>query len=217
MVIFIDSDWRTQLKTRITRDIHDRKYTEEKAIATFLQSNLREFRQFGAESKKWSDVHIFCRSDYYLELESIEEGLFQRHNNIFSDDFVAVSGSSEMAPVATPLDANGNLIAEYFIYRLEEISSHDIHKILIGNSKEGRREELSIEDRQQLLLMARRYFPGAVVFDASSSSVKITRQLLTFAAECGADAAVIDTSLLQEISSFDFIKSATRGIELTIL
>ncbi|MHC4872488.1 MAG: uridine kinase family protein, partial [Planctomycetota bacterium] len=56
--IFIDADWTTQLQTRINRDIDERGYSKDKAIATFLQSNLREFTEHGAESKNWADIHL---------------------------------------------------------------------------------------------------------------------------------------------------------------
>lgn len=79
--IFIDSDLQTQLNTRLNRDINERKYTYEKAVATFLNSNLREFGEFGAESKNWADVHLHCHENYELIFESVAQehlDLFQR-------------------------------------------------------------------------------------------------------------------------------------------
>jgi uridine kinase len=70
--IFIDSHWKTQLNTRITRDVEERGYTPEKAIATFLHSNLIEFPQYGEESKNWCDVHIHCQSDYSLVIDAVD-------------------------------------------------------------------------------------------------------------------------------------------------
>ncbi len=69
--IFIDSHWKTQLNTRITRDIEERGYEPKKAIATFLHSNLGEFEQFGRESKEWADVHIHCNDDYSLMIDAV--------------------------------------------------------------------------------------------------------------------------------------------------
>ncbi len=69
--IFIDSHWETQLNTRIRRDIEQRGYTPQKAIATFLYSNLHEFSEYGAESKNWADVHIHCEKDYRLVLDAV--------------------------------------------------------------------------------------------------------------------------------------------------
>ncbi len=79
--VFIDSDLQTQLNTRLNRDIKERKYTYEKAIATFLNSNLLEFGEFGAESKNWADIHLHCREDYKLIFESVA----QEHIELFQE------------------------------------------------------------------------------------------------------------------------------------
>ncbi len=69
--IFIDAHWKTQLNTRIRRDIEERGYTPQKAIATFLYSNLHEFEAYGVESKNWADVHIHCDEDYRLTIDAV--------------------------------------------------------------------------------------------------------------------------------------------------
>jgi uridine kinase len=69
--IFIDSHWKTQLNTRISRDIEERGYTPKKAIAAFLYSNLHEFTEYGEESRKWADVHIHCYEDYELVIDAV--------------------------------------------------------------------------------------------------------------------------------------------------
>jgi uridine kinase len=69
--IFIDAHYKTQLATRTSRDIEERGYTWEKAIETFLHSNLREYTKYGAESKNWADMHIYCNADYSLSIQAI--------------------------------------------------------------------------------------------------------------------------------------------------
>ncbi len=69
--IFIDSHWKTQLNTRIRRDIEERGYSPKKAIAAFLYSNLHEFTEYGAESRNWADVHIHCNEDYSLIIDAV--------------------------------------------------------------------------------------------------------------------------------------------------
>jgi uridine kinase len=69
--IFIDSHWKTQLNTRIVRDIEQRGYTPQKAIAAFLYSNLHEFNEYGMESKNWADVHIHCDQHYSMVIDAI--------------------------------------------------------------------------------------------------------------------------------------------------
>ncbi|MCC5804943.1 MAG: hypothetical protein JJU00_01325 [Opitutales bacterium] len=44
--ILVEAHWRTQLHTRLTRDIRERKYSLERAIEVYLQSNLRDYPAF---------------------------------------------------------------------------------------------------------------------------------------------------------------------------
>jgi uridine kinase len=69
--IFIDSHWKTQLNTRIKRDIEERGYSPKKAIAAFLYSNLHEFSEYGTESKNWADVHIHCDEKYNMLIDAV--------------------------------------------------------------------------------------------------------------------------------------------------
>lgn len=69
--IFIDSHWKTQLNTRIQRDIEERGYSPQKAIAAFLYSNLHEFSEYGASSKQWADIHIHCDEQYRLQIDGV--------------------------------------------------------------------------------------------------------------------------------------------------
>jgi uridine kinase len=85
--IFIDSDLQTQLNTRLNRDINERKYTYEKAIATFLNSNLREFGEFGAESKNWADIHLHCHKSYKLIFESIAQEHLELFQKLTTKEF----------------------------------------------------------------------------------------------------------------------------------
>ena len=64
--IYIDARKRTQLKTRVTRDVQDKGYSVGKGLKTFWYSNMREFREHGAESKEWADIVLFRKVDYSL-------------------------------------------------------------------------------------------------------------------------------------------------------
>ena len=98
--IFVDSDWRTQLQTRVSRDIDERGYSRDKAIATFLHSNLREFSEYGAESKKWADLHVHCHDNYRLEVESIAQEHFEGISSRFAIRSIkrASSGHHTLGP-----------------------------------------------------------------------------------------------------------------------
>lgn len=114
--VFIDSDWRTQLATRLGRDLSDRNYSTEKAVATFLNSNLREFGDHGAESKNWSDAHIFCHTDYRLELESVSRELYEQMPD--RQDAAAV-------PLPTPFDAGIEIDHQAFVEHLDTLIDTD--------------------------------------------------------------------------------------------
>ncbi len=45
-LILVEAHWRTQLKTRLTRDLRERQCSLEKAVEIFLQSNLRDYPRF---------------------------------------------------------------------------------------------------------------------------------------------------------------------------
>jgi uridine kinase len=42
-LIVVEAHWRTQLDTRLTRDLKERQCSLEKAVTIFLQSNLRDY------------------------------------------------------------------------------------------------------------------------------------------------------------------------------
>ncbi|MCK5579995.1 MAG: hypothetical protein KAJ18_01835, partial [Candidatus Omnitrophica bacterium] len=69
--IFIDADLTTQLNTRLVRDVQSRNYSQEKALATFWGSNVREFFKYGIPTKKWADIVLFCQPDYSLEVVAV--------------------------------------------------------------------------------------------------------------------------------------------------
>ncbi len=192
LAIFIDSDWRTQLATRVSRDINDRGYTREKAITTFLQSNLRDFTLFGAENKKNADIHLFCREDYSLVVESIEEELFRRFESLLNEDLAAVALSGCICAVTTPFDRNDRLDTESFIRHLDFLSDKGISRILI-NGTTGEFHSLSGHERKLLLKVARRYFPGMVLFQAGCDGLGETLEEVRWGEEYGADAIVVIT------------------------
>ena len=68
--IFIDSSWKTQLQTRVNRDIEVRGYTPEKAIETFLHSNLYEFKEFGLHTRELVDLVLFSDSSYNITIKN---------------------------------------------------------------------------------------------------------------------------------------------------
>ncbi|MBN2784168.1 MAG: dihydrodipicolinate synthase family protein, partial [Pontiellaceae bacterium] len=188
--IFIDSDWKTQLATRVERDVEDRGYDREKAIATFLQSNLREFSEYGAESKKWSDMHIYCDDEYHLEIESVADELFHAHRSLFDSDYAEVGLKGLIVPVLTPFNESGAIDQRAFIRHLEFLAQHGIHRIMV-NGTTAEFYAMLPEERKTLLKLARRYFPGLIVLHAGGAGLMQNRQEIQWANELGADAVAV--------------------------
>ncbi|MBN1780816.1 dihydrodipicolinate synthase family protein [bacterium] len=188
--IFIDSDWTTQLNTRIRRDIIERKYSREKAIATFLESNLREFQNFGAASKTWADVHIYCREDYHLIVESVSEEIYHDYESLLIQDLAAVDLSGLIVPLCTPFDKSDRIDQAAYIRHLEYLADHGIRRILAAGTT-GEFFSLLPGERRQLLSLARRYFPGVVLFQAGAESLALTLEQISWAEDFGADAVLV--------------------------
>ncbi len=185
--IFIDSDWKTQLATRVVRDIGDRGYDRDKAISTFLQSNLREFSEYGAESKKWADLHLYCDTEYQLEIESVSEELFHDHRNLFAAEYAEVGLKGLIVPVLTPFDESGAIDQRAFIRHLEFLAHHGIHRIMV-NGTTAEFYSLLPEERKTLLKLARRYFPGLIVLHAGGTGLAQNMIEVEWANELGVDA-----------------------------
>lgn len=185
--IFIDSDWKTQLATRVERDIGDRGYDREKAITTFLQSNLREFSEYGAESKKWADLHLYCDEEYHLEIESVSDELFHRHEALFASDYAEVGLKGLIVPVLTPFDDSGSIDHRAFIRHLEFLAHHGVHRIML-NGTTAEFYSLLPEERKTLLKLARRYFPGLIILHVGGTGLAQNKAEVQWANEFGADA-----------------------------
>lgn len=188
--MFLDSDWKTQLASRLSRDIEDRGYSHEKAIATFLQSNLREFSAHGAESKKWADVHLYAKEDYSLVVESVEETVFAEFRDLLEPDLAPVNLSGLIVAVLTPFDETGSIHQRAFISHLEWLAAKGVRRILV-NGTTGEFFSMTAAERKRTLTLARRYFPGVVLFQAGSDSLSQTLQEARWGEDYGADAIAV--------------------------
>ncbi len=74
--IYIDSDWKTQLMSRVVRDVEERGHTPEKVLTTFLNSNLREFPRYGEPTRARAHLQIYCDSEYRFTIRE------QRKNSV---------------------------------------------------------------------------------------------------------------------------------------
>ncbi len=184
--VFIDSDWRTQLATRLGRDLQQRNYSPEKAVATFLHSNLREFAEHGAESKNWADLHLFCRPDYSLELESLDRELYAQVSAVLDPEVNTIDWDGLIVPLLTPFGADGTLAPRAFVEHLAWLASHGVTRVLVGGTT-GEFFSLSAAERIELLELALEYFPGLVLFQAGGGPLPDTLELARRAQDLGAD------------------------------
>ena len=76
--VYLDADWPTLLETRMTRDIHERGYSPEKAVDTFLSSNLREFARYGAPTRASADILLHRRRNGHVEVREVAARLAGR-------------------------------------------------------------------------------------------------------------------------------------------
>jgi len=59
LFVLVHCHWRTQLNTRLTRDIRDRGHTLEKAIEIFLKSNLQDYPEFSKGAEQAAAIIVY--------------------------------------------------------------------------------------------------------------------------------------------------------------
>ena len=190
--IFLDSDWKTQLQTRVSRDVEERGYSRDKAIATFLHSNLREFAEFGAESTSWADLHVYCHDNYRLEIESVAEEHIELLERALPDAVEPIRLEGLIVPVCTPFNDAGTIDERAYVSHLEYLAEQGVSRLLI-NGTTAEFSSLLPDERRTLLCVARRYFPGLITFNTGSDSFAQACEAAQWGADYGADAIVAMT------------------------
>lgn len=188
--LFIDADWKTQLATRITRDISVRGYTHEKAVATFLHSNLKEFGAYGAESKAWADIHVYCHDDYILEIEAVSEQVFTTCRSLLTKNNRVITLTGCICALPVPFTATNKIDEASLVRHLEFLAQHGIQRILV-NGTTGEFFSLTRDERRQVLRIARYAFPGMIIFGAGCEGLKATMEQIAWAERYGADALAL--------------------------
>lgn len=75
VIIFIEATFKTQLKTRLKRDVKERGSSLAKVFRTFVQSNLIDYHRFGIQAKDKADILLYCHDDYAISTVSINKNL----------------------------------------------------------------------------------------------------------------------------------------------
>ena len=67
--ILVDAHWRTQLNTRLTRDLRERGCTLEKAIDIFLHSNLRDYPRYAQGAAEAADLLLYRNQHHAFRIK----------------------------------------------------------------------------------------------------------------------------------------------------
>jgi hypothetical protein len=185
--VFIDSDWRTQLEARLGRDLTRRNYSPEKAVATFLHSNLREFGRFGAESRQWAHLHLHCDADWRLTIQSVAPAFRSALQGCAGHEADAVHLEGVAVSLLTPFDRDEAVDGRAFVAHLEFLAAHGLRRVVVG-AETGEFWALAGDERLQLLKLAVDHFPGLVMYHVSCWSLQETLAQARRAEQLGADA-----------------------------
>ncbi len=186
--IFIDSDFKTQLAARTGRDVHELGHSLEKAIGTFLSSNLTAFTRYGAESKRWADLHLFCHEDYHFSIEAVRSDFYSRLYPMLHEAG-RVSPAGLIVPVTTPFGGDLSICQTAFIEHLAFLSERGVTKLIVGGTT-AEFFSLTVSERLTLLKLSREYFPGYLIFNASGDNLATTVELVKKGYRYGADALI---------------------------
>ncbi len=187
--VFIDAHWRTQLSHRLSRDIDERGYSNEKAVETFLQSNLKDFSEFGSDSKIWSDVHIYCTDNYDHLIESVDVNTLHHFEDIFKEDLAEITISGLIVAVTTPFTDDNKIDEKAFSDHLTYLFKNGVNRILVAGTT-GEFFSLTIAEKLQLIKLAREYFPGTIIFHVGGESLEDSILLAKQGEVLGADAII---------------------------
>ncbi|MBN2104616.1 dihydrodipicolinate synthase family protein [bacterium] len=102
---------------------------------------------------------------------------------------VQVNLSGLIVPLTTPFDDRGTINQIALIEHLGFLADHGIQRILVAGTT-GEFFSLLPEERRQLLGLSRRYFQGAVLFQAGTESLALTLEQIRWAEDFGADAVL---------------------------
>ncbi len=59
LFFLVETHWRSQLNTRLSRDLSERHYDLEKAVQVFLTSNLRDYPRFARGAREAADLVLY--------------------------------------------------------------------------------------------------------------------------------------------------------------
>lgn len=207
--IFIDSDWKTQLNSRIGRDINDNDFDKSKAIQTFLHSNLKDFQRFGAEGKDSSDIHLFSDENYYMSIEAVSEEIYQFHKELLKDYKEVILDGDVYATTVTIDDDKADL--ESFVKQLTEMQSEGIERIIINDCPLSS-FYLSQTEKLELLSLAEEYFPGVIIYQLTNAPKETVLTELASIQKHSIDAFTIDLKFFEYHLGVNLLRSFVMNL-----
>jgi 4-hydroxy-tetrahydrodipicolinate synthase len=183
--IFIDSDLKTQLTSRITRDIETHGFSYEKAVTVFLNSNLKEYLDHGIASKEWADIYCYSHEHYQLEIKAVSEHLLPALSHV-TEQIHLTGIQGLIVPVTTPFTKDGAIDQQAFIAHCEWLYSNGVRRILVGGTT-GEFFSLTAQERIEICTIACSFFPGVVLFQCGCDGLKLTLSLLEKSLRAGID------------------------------
>ncbi len=185
--LYIDAHWKTQLKTRTDRDIDLRGYSVKKAISTFLKSNMEEFPEHGAGTKRFADIQLWCESSYKLTISGVSPAVADQFGSILSRSEEELSLEKLFVAVTTPFRKDLEIDYASLVGHLRFLENSGIDAIFIGGTT-GEFETLTFAEKVELLAVGRNNFSGLITFNVSSTSLKESLELIKVAEQGGANA-----------------------------
>lgn len=207
--IFIDSDWKTQLNSRIGRDIQTNDFDKSKAIQTFLHSNLKEFQRFGAEGKGSSDIHLFSDENYYVSIEAVSEEIYQFHKELLKDYKEVILDGDVYATTVTIDGEEADL--ESFVKQLTEMHSEGIERIIINDCPLSS-FYLSQTEKLELLSLAEEYFPGVIIYQLTNAPKESVLSELNSIQKHSIDAFTIDLKFFEYHLGVNHLRSFVMNL-----
>ena len=188
--IFVDAHWRTQLLSRIGRDVDSRAASPEKAIRTFLQSNLIDAPRYSGEARRRADIVLFREADGRLRLDEAAEPLMDILRESAGGAPADTDFGGLIVPLVTPFDTCGGLAGEMLERHVDFLFENGVRRILV-NGTTGEFFSLTREERRRAFVAVRKRFDGIVVMHAGYAGIAETVDEAKWGEEWGADAIMV--------------------------
>ncbi len=193
--IFIDSDWKTQLNTRLSRDVDEHNHSMEKAINTFLVSNLNDFQMFGAEGKNIADIHLFCDDNYYVSIEAVSEDLYDSYKHLLKG-YNEISLDGDVYIPSVNINSQGKADIAEFAAQLDKMHAEGIERIIINECPLAS-FYLSEKEKMELLSLSEEYFPGVIIYQLSNAPKESVMKEIKTLQNHSIDAFTIDLKFFE--------------------